>query len=333
MIHERRTRERRTGATDAGRLSRSGHPLRRGPAVRPDRAGPRPSGATGRRRGRRRRRAAGRGLRRRVARPGRRRRPAPRVRSRTCSTRIGDEDAIGVVQAITPAERSVLRPAVEGVAGEARRLEVASDELDLDDIAGIELDVEGPRAHRAPTLGDGVAMVDVVGGTLTAASPSRSSRSAPWCARCSIARTPTSTTPATPRDAEGAEARRRRARRRLAGQPALLARRAESGGTWIPSRRSRRSAPASRRVARPAPRRSSTRWSLPPPARRPPAHRADLPRGDGGAARLRAAARRRRRRTPTRRRPVEVSDLRLEVHDGDDGRKVVEATQVRGVGR
>ena len=30
---------------------------------------------------------------------------------------IADEDAIGVMQAITPAERSVLRPAVEGVAG------------------------------------------------------------------------------------------------------------------------------------------------------------------------------------------------------------------------
>ena len=47
-----------------------------------------------------------------------------------------------MMQAITPSERSVLRPAVEGVAGEARRLEVASDALDLDDISGIEIDVE-----------------------------------------------------------------------------------------------------------------------------------------------------------------------------------------------
>lgn len=79
---------------------------------------------------------------------------------------IADEDAIGVMQAVTPAERSVLRPAVEGVAGEARRLEVASDALDLDDIAGIEIDVRDLEL-TASALGDGVAMVDVVGGTLS----------------------------------------------------------------------------------------------------------------------------------------------------------------------
>jgi len=79
---------------------------------------------------------------------------------------ISDEDAIGVVQAITPSERSVLRPAVEHVAGEARRLDVASKDLDLDDISGIELDVQGLELS-SHELGDGVAMVEVTGGKLS----------------------------------------------------------------------------------------------------------------------------------------------------------------------
>jgi hypothetical protein len=79
---------------------------------------------------------------------------------------ISDEDAIGVVQAITPSERSVLRPAVEDVAGEARRLDVASKDLDLTDISGIELDVQDLELS-SHELGDGVAMVEVTGGTMS----------------------------------------------------------------------------------------------------------------------------------------------------------------------
>jgi hypothetical protein len=79
---------------------------------------------------------------------------------------IGNEDAIGVVQAITPSERSVLRPAVEDVADQARRLDVASKDLDLKDISGVQLDVHGLELS-SHELGDGVAMVEVTGGTLS----------------------------------------------------------------------------------------------------------------------------------------------------------------------
>lgn len=79
------------------------------------------------------------------------------------------EDVIGVLEALEPNERDILRPAVDGLSEEARRTEVASADLDLRKVDGIDLQVEG-LTYTTEQLGDGITAVDLTGGSVSTSS-------------------------------------------------------------------------------------------------------------------------------------------------------------------
>ena len=87
-------------------------------------------------------------------------------------TAMEREDLLGVAEAIDPREREVVRPALESTGDEARRLGLASDALDLRDLQGVEIEVDGLTLDST-TLQDGWAAVDVTDGTLTASADLR----------------------------------------------------------------------------------------------------------------------------------------------------------------
>ncbi|QXC63129.1 hypothetical protein KSP35_10285 [Aquihabitans sp. G128] len=82
---------------------------------------------------------------------------------------IDHEDVIGVLEALDPNERDILRPAIEETGEQAKRVEVASKDLDLHKVRGIDLRVEG-LAMTTTELGDGYVAVDLTGGTVSSAS-------------------------------------------------------------------------------------------------------------------------------------------------------------------
>jgi hypothetical protein len=77
-----------------------------------------------------------------------------------------DEDLIGVMEALTPGERSALLPGVEGIAAELQRIGVLSGDLDLTGVGGLDIEIEG-LALEPTELGAGVSAVRIVGGTIT----------------------------------------------------------------------------------------------------------------------------------------------------------------------
>ena len=78
---------------------------------------------------------------------------------------VGDEDVIGVLEALAPGERSALRP-VEELAGELRRLGIVSDDFDLGTVGGVDLEFDD-LTFETEELGRGVAAVRITGGTVT----------------------------------------------------------------------------------------------------------------------------------------------------------------------
>lgn len=84
-------------------------------------------------------------------------------------TAVGDEDVIGVLEALAPGERSALRPSLEELVGELRRLGIASDDLDLSAVRGVDLEFDGLALERED-MGGGVAAVRIAGGTITAST-------------------------------------------------------------------------------------------------------------------------------------------------------------------
>lgn len=79
---------------------------------------------------------------------------------------VSDEDVLGILEALPPAERSALRPGLEDVTGELRRLGILSDDVDLESVGGVDLEIEGVEL-AAEELGEGVTAVRLTGGTLT----------------------------------------------------------------------------------------------------------------------------------------------------------------------
>ena len=73
---------------------------------------------------------------------------------------ISEEDAIGVLQALAPSEREVLVPLLQRFAAELDRLEVSSDELDLQGLDGIDLELSELQLATQP-LSDDYAVVEV----------------------------------------------------------------------------------------------------------------------------------------------------------------------------
>lgn len=82
---------------------------------------------------------------------------------------IDNEDVIGVMEALAPNERRILRPAVEEAAAQAERLKLASPDLDLRGVAGTDLEVSG-LSYTTEELGDGFTAVDLTGGTVSTAA-------------------------------------------------------------------------------------------------------------------------------------------------------------------
>lgn len=82
---------------------------------------------------------------------------------------VDDEDVIGALEALDPGERGVLVPAIEQVADEARRLELASSGLDLRGVDGVDLVVDG-LGYDTERLSDDLVAVDLTGGTVTASA-------------------------------------------------------------------------------------------------------------------------------------------------------------------
>ncbi|MDP9007073.1 MAG: hypothetical protein M3N15_09175, partial [Actinomycetota bacterium] len=82
---------------------------------------------------------------------------------------VGDEDVIGVLEALEPGERSVLRPGLQDVGEELRRLAIASQDFDLGAVRGVDLELDGV-AMETEELADGLAAVRITGGTITAST-------------------------------------------------------------------------------------------------------------------------------------------------------------------
>lgn len=81
---------------------------------------------------------------------------------------VGEEDVIGVLEALAPGERSALRP-VEDLADELRRLGIVSDDFDLEAVGGVDLQFDD-LTFETEELGPGVAAVHITGGTVTAST-------------------------------------------------------------------------------------------------------------------------------------------------------------------
>jgi hypothetical protein len=79
---------------------------------------------------------------------------------------VSNEDLVGVLESLTPGERSAMLPGIRGVASELQRLRILSDDLDLGGLSGIEFDVAGLEL-ASEGLGPGVAGVAITAGTIT----------------------------------------------------------------------------------------------------------------------------------------------------------------------
>lgn len=82
---------------------------------------------------------------------------------------VADEDIIGVLESLPPGERSAIRPGLEDMAEELRRLGLISDDLDLGGVDGVDFEVEGLTVS-SEELGEGVAAVTITGGTITSST-------------------------------------------------------------------------------------------------------------------------------------------------------------------
>ena len=78
---------------------------------------------------------------------------------------VDQEDALGVLESLAPAERDVLVPSVQALADQLTDLEVAGDDLDLEKVGGLDLETTG-LALRTQGLHPDVAAVEITGGTL-----------------------------------------------------------------------------------------------------------------------------------------------------------------------
>jgi hypothetical protein len=81
---------------------------------------------------------------------------------------LNDEDVIGVLESLRPAERDALRGPIEESVSELERLDLLAD-VDLTGLQGVDLELEGYQLLTTE-LGDGVAAVTVTGGTISGAA-------------------------------------------------------------------------------------------------------------------------------------------------------------------
>jgi hypothetical protein len=77
---------------------------------------------------------------------------------------MADEDAIGVLESFAPAERSVLRPTVEGLNDQFARLGIIN-KVDLGHVPGFDITVDGLRVSSTE-VASGISRVQLDGGTI-----------------------------------------------------------------------------------------------------------------------------------------------------------------------
>ncbi len=93
-------------------------------------------------------------------------RSTPEVAFEAFAEALGNEDAIGLLEAIDPNERDALRPAIDGVLVELNRLGLLEGvELDADPLAAFDIDVADLRVASV-RLDEGLAAVRLVDGRI-----------------------------------------------------------------------------------------------------------------------------------------------------------------------
>lgn len=90
----------------------------------------------------------------------------PEDAARTLIEAVAAEDVLGALEALVPAEREVLRDRLVDIVGELGRLGVLADVVDLGEVPGADIAVDGLEL-RSEALSEDVASVLVVGGEAT----------------------------------------------------------------------------------------------------------------------------------------------------------------------
>ena len=80
-----------------------------------------------------------------------------------------DEDFLGVLEALPPSERDVLKGPVEDIVRELKRLDILSDDADLGNLAGVDLKIDDLELS-SQTIRDGLAEVRIDRGRLTSSA-------------------------------------------------------------------------------------------------------------------------------------------------------------------
>jgi hypothetical protein len=78
---------------------------------------------------------------------------------------IGDEDVLGVMDTVLPGERRSLGEPLQDIVDELGRLEILSDDLDLGDVPGLDLEFTDLEL-ATDQVADGIAVVALTGGTV-----------------------------------------------------------------------------------------------------------------------------------------------------------------------
>ena len=84
-------------------------------------------------------------------------------------TALDDGDLIGIGEVMSPAEREAFIEPMFALTGELQRLEVLDPEMDMAAVQGLDIDVVGLET-TTEELAPGIALVSVVGGTITTSS-------------------------------------------------------------------------------------------------------------------------------------------------------------------
>jgi hypothetical protein len=91
---------------------------------------------------------------------------SPEEATRRMFDAIADEDVLGVLAAFAPSERDPYRDNLPEMVKQLQRLGILSDDASLSKVNGVDLEFKDLRFSTKP-VGDGVAMVNVDGGTVT----------------------------------------------------------------------------------------------------------------------------------------------------------------------
>ncbi len=78
---------------------------------------------------------------------------------------VADEDVLGVMDTLLPGEQRSLREPIEDIVAELRRLEILSDDADLAEVQGVEVEFRD-LTFETDEVANGLAVVELTGGTI-----------------------------------------------------------------------------------------------------------------------------------------------------------------------